>query len=923
MSGLTLFKKLILVLVTLIGFSQALALCSTINSEGTTLLTQNLSLNTSTCITVTSANATLDCQGFTISAFNSSAMLGINVSADNVTIKNCNFIDFIANYTSYAIYSYGLNTTVYNSTFVNLSGVYNGQNNASNFTNNYLSKLNSSAGFIVFLNSNSTFAHNNVSNITSNDVNSVLNLGEYDVVYNNTIYAYDAGVSLGIYAAYNYVNITNNTIRNITTPISLHATANFSVINSNVISSTSSSSVIVNGINATISNNVVEAPVNNTGIGAVGNYSNVSYNTIYGAGYGLTINGPDNTASAGGWFGTAAYNIISTSKDAIQVGANSSVYNNVINNTISDYFGILAQYGNYSRIYNNVIFNSSSARVTAVQVLFANYTTFYNNTAYNMFGANSSGFRFNYSANVTIYDSNFSNTSTALVLNASNVSVINSSFNLGVSISNESSLHIQTPVNVTVVNLNGSAFTSTVNISNGVFYSAGSTDSNGYYYANVTSLYYDGSNSLQNYSNSTFGVLKAQYGYNVTNFSLPTNYSGSYVRVNVSIPDNLPASYIVITSPTNNSNVSGLNSFNVTAIDNYTNIFLVQMSVANTSGLLFNSVAQTSGNTSNLTYNFSVLEDGEYFITANVYDDYFNFDNSTNITIMVNTSRPPQIRNIQATTTASSIAFSWTTGEKSNSTISYGTTTALGLSSGNSSNVTNHSIDLSSLNASTLYYYNVTSCDAYGYCNTTGPFSATTSAASSSSSGSGGSGGGSASSVSSSSNASKIDTESGFDLVVGENQTSKIEVFDSKNKYAIKMFRNGKVAYQYANSAHSITLFAVTSSSASFEIASKPQNVTIRVGEEKTFDITNDGKEDIRVKLISTSNGTSAVLEFSAITEVKTINPPVIEKSTQVIESPSENKTSANTTPSIQLIIIGALVLLAGLYWLSIKKGSK
>lgn len=93
-------------------------------------------------------------------------MLGINVSADNVTIKNCKFIDFIANYTSYAIYSYGLNTTVYNSTFVNLSGVYNGQNNASNFTNNYLSKLNSSAGFIVFLNSNSTFAHNNVSNIT-------------------------------------------------------------------------------------------------------------------------------------------------------------------------------------------------------------------------------------------------------------------------------------------------------------------------------------------------------------------------------------------------------------------------------------------------------------------------------------------------------------------------------------------------------------------------------------------------------------------------------------------------------------------------------------------------------------------------------------------------------------------------------------
>ena len=76
---------------------------------------------------------------------------------------------------------------------------------------------------------------------------------------------------------------------------------------------------------------------------------------------------------------------------------------------------------------------------------------------------------------------------------------------------------------------------------------------------------------------------------------------------------------------------------------------------------------------------------------------------------------PPVISNVQATAiTASGATITWTTDEASNSVVEYGLTTSYGSSTSNATNVTNHSITLSGLSATTLYHYRVKSVDVAG-----------------------------------------------------------------------------------------------------------------------------------------------------------------------------------------------------------------
>ncbi len=108
--------------------------------------------------------------------------------------------------------------------------------------------------------------------------------------------------------------------------------------------------------------------------------------------------------------------------------------------------------------------------------------------------------------------------------------------------------------------------------------------------------------------------------------------------------------------------------------------------------------------------------------------------------------------------TSTSATITWNTNELANSSVKYGTSsTSLGSLVNISTQQTSHSVVLSGLTASTTYYFNVTSCDAGGNCNTTGPFNfATTSAGSSGSSGGGGGGGGGGAVVSTTPTATQV-----------------------------------------------------------------------------------------------------------------------------------------------------------------------
>jgi hypothetical protein len=83
------------------------------------------------------------------------------------------------------------------------------------------------------------------------------------------------------------------------------------------------------------------------------------------------------------------------------------------------------------------------------------------------------------------------------------------------------------------------------------------------------------------------------------------------------------------------------------------------------------------------------------------------------------------VQNTSITLTAG--VFTWDTTKTANSTVQYGTTSALSTGTNSSSAyVFNHSIALYGLTENTLYYYNVSGCQATGECNTSGPYTFTT-----------------------------------------------------------------------------------------------------------------------------------------------------------------------------------------------------
>jgi parallel beta-helix repeat protein len=121
--------------------------------------------------------------------------------------------------------------------------------------------------------------------------------------------------------------------------------------------------------------------------------------------------------------------------------------------------------------------------------------------------------------------------------------------------------------------------------------------------------------------------------------------------------------------------------------------------------------------------------DGYYNITVNATDLYGNNGSAEAINVEVD-GTPPTISNVASSASSSGATITWTTDESSNSRVDYGTNaSSLGSTGSNAAYTTSNSVSLSGLSASTLYYYNVTSCDQAGNCQSDGIYNFTTSAA--------------------------------------------------------------------------------------------------------------------------------------------------------------------------------------------------
>ncbi len=210
-------------------------------------------------------------------------------------------------------------------------------------------------------------------------------------------------------------------------------------------------------------------------------------------------------------------------------------------------------------------------------------------------------------------------------------------------------------------------------------------------------------------------------------------------------------------------------------------------------------------------------------ITANASDLLLQSSVATLTNVIIDGTDPVITSISSGTPTASGATITWTTDEVANTTVNYGTTTALGTRSGSASYVTSHSQALSGLSASTTYDYNVTSCDRAGNCVTNGTNSFTTAAA-----GSGGGGGG----------------DSAFTLPGL-----------SANGQRLTLTRYGGVqSFTLAGRAHTIRILRIEAESVTFRFQSDPMDVTLKPGESKNVDVNGDGVADIYVELVSFSD---------------------------------------------------------------------
>ena len=199
----------------------------------------------------------------------------------------------------------------------------------------------------------------------------------------------------------------------------------------------------------------------------------------------------------------------------------------------------------------------------------------------------------------------------------------------------------------------------------------------------------------------------------------------------------------------------------------------------------------------------------------------------------------PTISSVSPSVTHSTATITWTTNESANSTVHYGITNATTSSSGLDDLVIPHSISLSGLSASTLYYYNVSSCDYWNNCNTSIQYTFTTSAAPTNGGSPGGGGGNGGTTPTITPELPEFD----MDFSTSTSGSFEVEQGD------IKTFSfQGEVK-------HNIAVMAITSNSMTLLITSEPITIQILLGEIKQIDMNKDEINDLEIKLISITNG--------------------------------------------------------------------
>ncbi len=252
---------------------------------------------------------------------------------------------------------------------------------------------------------------------------------------------------------------------------------------------------------------------------------------------------------------------------------------------------------------------------------------------------------------------------------------------------------------------------------------------------------------------------------------------------------------------------------------------------ANISAIQGSSTIDSTLSDSNGDYALIDLLDGTYTVEASA--TYYTTQNTTNVVLLQNSTTsginfslsyetiPPIISDIDATLiTSSEAVIIWQTDEQANSNVYYRKDNVSILTSGSLTLTTSHLIRLSSLSSNTLYYYNVSSCDFVGNCNTTEEYNFTT-----------------------------LTTPTS-----AEEATSGGGGIGALTTTTRSLGKGARVMISVEGEFHYVEIIELTDTSIVINISSTPQQATLSIGEEKKFEITDDDYYDILVRLNGIDN---------------------------------------------------------------------
>ncbi len=343
--------------------------------------------------------------------------------------------------------------------------------------------------------------------------------------------------------------------------------------------------------------------------------------------------------------------------------------------------------------------------------------------------------------------------------------------------------------------------------------------------ANVTIEFYNGTGwqTINTSTNATGAPYT--YTFDTTAYADAVNYEINITVTNYSNATDIETSNIANLGIDNTApSVNLLNSSGTTTNQTPTINFNYTDSIAPTAnctlyfdGTDYGTNSSTDNNTNSAIVVNTTLADGAYTVYVNCTDSVGLVGQSSSITVTVDTTGPIITELASGSITSSQATITWTTNEDANSTVLYGVTTALGNREGAAAYTTGHSINLNGLSARTLYYYNVTSCDQLGFCNTSAQGQFTTATAS----GGGGGGGGSPPGL-------------------------------SAEPTRVTLWQYGRYSFQGTDrKVHDIRISSMTETSVTFLISSSPVEVTLNLGESVNIDLTQDGEPEFYIELLS------------------------------------------------------------------------